>query len=303
MKLSIIIPIANISQNPFLDDILNSLSLQSFTNFEVILVVGDNRQGRAINKGAYDAAGDWIITMDDDTKILDNHLVKKLIDKMESNNHIGLGGASCIIPENASHFQKKAMLQIPRRFFPIQKDNVESDFVQHPCLIIKRQLFFDIGGEDEELIRGLDPILRKKVRDAGKKVSIIADTAIVHLLPGSIYGIFKMYWRNGKGSAFASKFYKDRVLELSDGYDKGNFVLKRPVYYRIVRRFFLLIITITNLHWIRLASDAGYVMGWIEGFLFSKKPEREIKIIYTESPAENRGNFILRKIHCHLDLR
>ncbi len=241
------------------------------------------------------------MTLDDDTKILDSELVDKLIAKMECDGTIGLGGAACIIPGDASSFQQKAMKQIPRRFFPIQSENVESDFVQHPCLIIERQLFLDIGGEDEELIRGLDPIFRKKVRDSGKKVSIIADTAIGHLLPNSISGVFRMYWRNGKGSAFASKYYKDRVLELSDGYDKGNFTLKRPIYYRIGRRFVLLIKTIVRFQWIRAASDIGYTIGWLEGFLFARKPGEKTKIKYIESSPEDQGNFILRKIHCQLD--
>ncbi len=51
MKLSIIVPIANIRQNPFLDELLHALKLQSFQNFEVILVIGDNRQGRAAIPG------------------------------------------------------------------------------------------------------------------------------------------------------------------------------------------------------------------------------------------------------------
>ena len=137
MLASVIIPVATDRQTDSLTSLLDALAKQTLRDFEVILVIGDNRQGRAINNGVKEAGGKWIITMDDDTQVSDDNLLEKLIAAMEADSSIGLGGGSCVIPDSATRFQKQAMLQIPRRFFPIQQHNVESDFVQHPCLILR----------------------------------------------------------------------------------------------------------------------------------------------------------------------
>jgi len=209
----LIIPVLKLEDNPYLASILESLSKQTLPPEAVHLVVGDRRQGRAINYGVSQSDTEYIGTVDDDTQIDDPELFRKLIDAMESDDSIGMGGAACLIPDFASDFQKKAMKQIPRRFFPLQKENIESDMVQHPCLVMPRKLFLDIGGEDEELIRGLDPVLRKKVRDAGKKVMIIADTWIYHLIPDGFWKVVKMYYRNGRGSGYAARNYPQRAWQ------------------------------------------------------------------------------------------
>ena len=247
IEYSVIIPVLNMETNPYLDTILSSLSEQSVLPQAVHLVVGDRRQGRAINYGVNKADTKYIATVDDDSQIDDKDLFKKLLAAMEKDESIGMGGAACCIPEFASSFQQRAMRQIPRRFFPVQKENVDSDMVQHPCLIMSRQLFLDIDGEDEDLIRGLDPVLRKKVRVAGKRVTIIADTWVYHLIPDGFWKVVKMYYRNGRGSGYASRMYPDRVLELSDGYDAGEFVEKRNIFYRVWRRLWSLFLSVLTL--------------------------------------------------------
>lgn len=295
VEYSLIIPVLNMEENPYLDTILNSLSEQSVLPSAVHLVVGDQRQGRAINYGVKQTDTKYIATVDDDTQIDDTELFAKLIKAMETDDSIGMGGASCIIPESASQFQRKSMIQIPRRFFPVQKDNMDSDMVQHPCLIMPRKLFLDIGGEDEELIRGLDPVLRKKVRDAGKRVTIIADTWIYHLIPDGFWKVIKMYYRNGRGSGYASKNFPDKVLELSDGYDKGDFVEKRSFFFRLWRRFLSLLVGILTFKFIKVASDIAYLCGvFKEKCIPSYIDIPKVKEIQTE---EKEGYPYKLKIH------
>lgn len=282
-KYSVIIPVLNIETNPYLNNILCSLTEQTFLPEEVHLVAGDRRQGRAINYGVSKASSKYVATVDDDTQIDDPELFKKLLAAMEKEDSIGMGGAACCIPDSASNFQKKTMKQIPRRFFPVQKANVDSDMVQHPCLVMPRQLFLDIGGEDGELIRGLDPVLRKKVRDKGKRVTIIADTWIYHLIPDSFWKVVKMYYRNGRGSGYASRNYPDRVLELSDGYDAGEFVERRNMFYRVSRRIWSLFLSIVTFKYIKAATDIAYAFGVLkEKFCPSYVTIPEVKEILTE---------------------
>ena len=247
--------------NPHLDNILRSLSEQTLPPESVLLVVGDKRQGRAINYGVSQSETTYIATVDDDTMIDDPELFQKLINAISADPSIGIAGAACVIPDHASEFQKRAMREIPRRFFPVQKETVDSDMVQHPCLVMPRKLFLDIEGEDEELVRGLDPVLRKKVRDAGRRVAIIADTCVYHLIPDGFWKVMRMYYRNGRGSGFASRNYPERVLELSDGYDGGSFAERKPFIHRVFRRIGSLALSIVKFELIKLSADIAYILG------------------------------------------
>ncbi len=298
---SLIIPVLKIENNPYLDSILDSLSQQTLKPFAVHLVVGDRRQGRAINYGVSKSDTKYIGTVDDDTQIDDPELFKKLIDAMNRDASIGIGGAACIIPDFASNFQKRAMKEIPRRFFPVQKKSIDSDMVQHPCLVMPRELFIKIGGEDEELIRGLDPVLRKKVRDQGKRVAIIADTWIYHLLPNGLWKIVKMYYRNGRGSGYATRNFPERILELSDGYDAGEFVERRSLPFRLFRRFFSLILSICKLNFIKATTDIAYGLGVLKEKLFPSYIDiPKIKDITTE--PENSGKYPYKLFIYHVEL-
>lgn len=261
MSYAVIIPVLTLEGNPYLEGLLKALGEQSVRPKEVHLVVGDRRQGRAINFGVSKATSDIVSTLDDDSFIDDVDLFKKLLASLKSDESLGLIGAACEIPDWASSFQKKAMKEIPRRWFPTQGKTMDSDMVQHPCLMIKKDLFESINGEDEELIRGLDPVLRKKVRDAGKRVAIVESTWVYHLLPDGFLKLLKMYYRNGRGSGYASRYFPERVLELTDGYDSGEFVEKRPFYFRVFRRLWGMLGYLMRGKFIVLGTDLAYSLG------------------------------------------
>ncbi len=242
--MSVIIPSLYFDQRKDnIEKLIKDIESQTFKEIEVIFVVGDNRQGRAINTGAKAARGEVLVTMDDDTKLGNNEVIKNLYTALKTHNDYGLVGAACEIPTNCSIFEKLAYKQIPRRFFPTQEKDIESDMVQHPCLAITKELFFKIGGEDEDLIRGLDPVLRYKVRKSGYKVVIVKNTWVYHLIPTTVFGLFKMYFRNGKGSAFAKKFFPDRIYDVDTGYNEG-YIPKHTIF--ILRIFRSIINVITN---------------------------------------------------------
>lgn len=263
MDYSITIPVLRLEGRPkeMVQDLLRALESQSVVPSQVHLVVGDRRQGRAINHGMSASSAPYVATLDDDSFIDDHELFKKLLVAMEEDSSLGMVGGACAIPEWASTFQKKSMKQIPRRFFPVQDKTIDSDMVQHPCLLMRKDVFEKIGGEDEELIRGLDPVLRKKVRDLGLRVAVVAETWVYHLLPDGLMKLLKMYYRNGVGSGYAQKHFPDRVLELSDGYDGGEFVERRAWVWRVSRRFAGLFSGLLGGKWIRFLTDIAYGLG------------------------------------------
>jgi glycosyltransferase involved in cell wall biosynthesis len=281
MNYSITIPVLRLEEGPrkMVEDLLQALEQQRVPPKEVHLVVGDRRQGRAINYGVDASSTTYVATLDDDSFIDDPELFEKLLASMENDASLGMVGAACTIPDWATPFQKKAMVQIPRRFFPVQKETNDSDMVQHPCLMMRKDEFQKMGGEDEELIRGLDPVLRKKVRDAGLRVAIVADTWVYHLLPDGFLKLLRMYFRNGVGSGYAQKHFPDRVLELSDGYDEGQFVEKRSWIWRVMRRFLGLLGGLVKGQWIRIGTDLAYGLGVFKERLWpspgSKVPKRK----------------------------
>ncbi len=293
---SIIIPVLSLEGNSNIQRLLNNLNIQTHKPEEVHLVIGDKRQGRAINYGASKVITKYICTVDDDTEIDDPDLYKKLLTAMETDNTIGLGGAACPIPAHATVFQKQAMKEIPRRFFPVQKEHKQSDFVQHPCLIMRTDLFRKIGGEDEQLIRGLDPILRHKVREYGKKVVIIADTWVYHIIPNNLWKLIKMYYRNGRGSGFARRYYPERVIELSNGMEKNNFRWKRPFYYRMLRRLFGVIASFYSFKAIKLITDTAYTFGVIKETLQPSYRPGPPPLQAVETKTLNNYSFLL---HLH----
>lgn len=265
---SLIIPVFTEKHNPHLAGLLAALARQSHPPREIHIVVGDHRQGRAINYGVAQARTPYVGTVDDDTQIDDPDLFAKILRAMEQDGTIGMGGAACEIPDSATSFQRQAMRQIPRRHFPVTHEHLDSDMVQHPCLVMPRALFLAIGGEDEVIIRGLDPVLRKKVRDAGRRVVIIADTYVYHLLPGSLGQLARMYFRNGRGSAFARRHHPEKVLELTDGHDRGKFVERRSLGYRALRRMANFLRAMIMLQFIRVTVDAAYTLGYVAESLF-----------------------------------
>lgn len=270
---SVIIPSLYFDQRKKnIDELIRNIENQTFKDLEIIFVVGDDRQGRAINNGAKTAKGEILVTMDDDTKLGNNKVIENLYNALTTHNDYGLVGAACEIPPKCSIFEKYAFKQIPRRFFPTQKQDIESDMVQHPCLAIKKELFFKIGGEDENLIRGLDPVLRYKVRKNGYKVVIIKNTWVYHLIPTTPFGLLKMYYRNGKGSAFAKKFFPDRIYDVDTGYNEGYIPIHTIFPIRIFRGITNIITNCMEFKCINLGVLLSYYIGYIvEYFVGSYK--------------------------------
>lgn len=277
-RLSVIVPSRDGHGGGLIDRLRDSLRKQSFRDFEFILVIGDNRQGRAINNGARSARGDIVMTMDDDTVLLSDDTIGNIVRAIDADPAIGMAGASTVVPPDASCFQHRASREIPRRFFPVQAETVDSDMVQHPCLAMPKKVFFEIGGEDEELVRGLDPLLRYKTRCAGYRVVIVANTAVAHVLPEGIWKVMRQYARNGKGSAFARKFYSNRIYESAPGYEGDDFKPVRPFPYRAARKVFNLFYSLASGKIIRFAADVSYIWGYATEYFFGKKKPEETKV-------------------------
>ncbi len=270
-RVSIIIPALDRTRDEMLAALQRQLECQRFRDFEVLLIRGENRQGRAINRGAAAARGEILVTLDDDTQMGNDDVLGTLVDVLDRHSDVGMVGAATEVPPDASWFVRRAHREIPRRLFPTVDRVTDSDMVQHPCLAIRKELFHRIGGEDEELVRGLDPILREKVRRAGYRVVMAPGAWIYHLLPPTLAAVLRMYWRNGAGSAFAQARWPERILELGSGFEGDDFVRTRPFPYRVGRRLLRLAGSFLTGRWIEGSTSLAYTLGFVAETLRSRR--------------------------------
>lgn len=271
-RATVIIPTRDGARAGRLARLREDLERQTFQDFEVIVVAGDPRQGRAINRAARLAAGRILITLDDDTRLESPQVFARLVDALDGDPSIGIAGASTLPPAGASRFQRAASRQIPRRLFPVLDRTTDSDMAQHPCMAIRRDVFEAAGGEDEDLVRGLDPLLRHRVREAGYRVVIAARAWACHPLPEGLGALLRMSYRNGRGSAFAQRRFPDRVYELSDGRRRNRFAPKRPLAYRAARHAARLLGSILRLRAIGIAAQIAYALGFLREYFARSGP-------------------------------
>jgi hypothetical protein len=110
-----------------------------------------------------------------------------------------------------------------------------------------------------------------------------------------------MYYRNGRGSGFASKNYPDRVLELSDGYDGGSFDERKPFFYRLRRRFISLMLSIFKLECIKASADIAYVLGVVGEKLFPAYDSTAPPVV--DVTIEERGGYSFDLIVHRIELK
>ena len=265
-KASVIIPTADAYRNGFFPTLLEQLSDQTFQDFEIIIIRGDSRQGRAINEGAGLSRGQYLLTLDDDTNLVSKDAFEKLVKVMESDHRIGMAGGINVIPGDASPFTKMAMSQIPRRATPEVSQVTDSDLAEHPLLMMRKDAFEEIGGENELMPRGLDPYLRSRFRRAGFRVVVVPGAYYTHLPPPTFPKLLKQFYRNGKQAGFCNKFYPQWVFETPDTHGR-EFVVQRPFWYRAARYLINTVRKILKGHLIYLSVSLAYAAGFIGGYV------------------------------------
>ncbi|MFH1783740.1 MAG: glycosyltransferase [bacterium] len=252
--------------------LLESLKQQSFQDFEVIVMKGDKRQGRAINAGVKKAKGEVLIILDDDTILGHKDVFRNLLEVINNDATIGMAGVANLIPPDAPWLVRRAMKELPRRSSKLVQKITDSDMAEHPCCAIPRKIFLEIGGESEVIPRGLDPYLRHKIRQAGYRVVVIPDTWIHHLLPNSFWTIMRRCLKNGKTAAYCNKFYPELIYNLSHRHNQQ--VRPRiPLIWRIFRYLYRMLLAFISLRWIWLSAQICNGLGFIWGWVFVKKED------------------------------
>jgi len=269
-QVTIIIPTTDGDRGGNLERLLAQIQQQAFQRFEVIIVHGDRRQGRAINAAAAIARGEILLTMDDDTRLGRDDLIGKVVTALTSDGTIGIAGVSNLVPAFAPWLVRRAMRELPRRSSRLVSQITDSDMAEHPFLAIRKDLFRLIGGEHELIPRGLDPYLRREVRRAGYRVVVLPNAWIHHLLPETLPGILRQYFRNGMGAAYVKKFYPEFAIRqaLDHGRETPPTNGHATQILRYVGRLGLAFFTV---RWIYLSTLVCYALGYAWGEQFLKE--------------------------------
>ncbi len=271
--ISVIIPTADADRGGYFNNLMASLSAQEMQDFELIVLKGDRRQGRGINISADLAKGEYILTLDDDSSLPDPNTFSKLVDAMNQHPDIGMAGGNNTVPEWATPFVKRVMRQLPRRSWEPVKEMVDSDLAEHPCLIMRAALFRQVGGENEQIPRGLDPYLRKVFRDAGSRVVILPGIIYHHLPPETWKKLLTQFYRNGRQAAYANIHSPEWVIETPA--EHGEFTEQVPLWRRVLRFPLRMLGSLLQGKWVWVICEACYAWGFLVGWIAEKAKQEE----------------------------
>lgn len=263
VHLSVVIPTVDAQRSGYFPQLLRQIAAQRIQEYELIVVRGDPRQGRAINVGASLAQGRCLLILDDDTALPDPDTFGKLVAVMDVHPVIGIAGGTNAVPAEATPFVRRAMREIPRRSWAPVHEITDSDLAEHPCMIMRTAEFKAVGGENELIPRGLDPYLRQTFRNAGKRVVVVPGVIYHHLPPDSWRKLLGQFYRNGRQAAYVNRRYPDWVLETPRGH--GDFALRLPFQRRAMRYVGNLTKSLVTGRWIWLLCQLWYAAGFVVG--------------------------------------
>ncbi len=270
-RVSVIIPSWDGSRDGCVPRLLESVRAQTFTDYEIHVVQGVFPQGRAINQGLRLSKGEIIVILDDDSCLADESVLERMVACIESDSAIGMAGASIVLPDEATAFQRRAARQFPRFNTPVVDEITDSDFACHGCCAVRRRVFDEVGGEREDILRGLDPDLRVRIRSAGYRVVLAPGARIHHPMPGSLWKLLRLFFRNGFGSAYAQKFQPESVYETHESLKIEEFQPRRAFIYRVLRFPLRLAFALVNGRFLRFSAYAAYACGYVWGMLMARE--------------------------------
>lgn len=275
VEVSVVIPHFYGTREDNLAGLVQDLRDQTFKEMEILIVKGVSPQGKAINQGVRMTKGKILVTLDDDSRMGHPRVLENLVRILREDPTVGMVGASVVTSDNANWFQKMAGKQFPRYHMPIVDEAVESDLPGHPCAAFPKDVFIKAGMEREDILRGLDPDLRMRIRKAGYRIVLAPQTWIHHPFPKNLFQLIWTFVRNGYGSAYLQRFYPEIAYDTDESLDSKQFRPKRSFFHRLIRYPIRLGSALLSFQWIRFLGYSVYLLGYLIGslrFLFSRHP-------------------------------
>lgn len=274
VSVSIIIPSWKGRANTNLDLLARDIDEQTLQPLEVHVIEAVAPLGLARNVGARRASGDVLVFLDDDVRLGHERVLEALVGLLED-PQIGMVGASQLLPPDSSPFQRAAGRQIPRSASPVVRVATDSDMVT-ACFAIRRALLWELGGFNEDMIRGADPEMRFRVRGRGFRLVVAPNAWFYHPMPSSLIALCRLFFRNGRQSLESVRRAPWAALENPDGH-AATFVVRRSTPYRVGRHVVRFLTNLLTLRWIGAVAQCSYLAGYLW---------RKFQLHWTDRPVE-----------------
>ena len=158
-------------------------------NLGVIDIGSNVGYGAGNNVGAKRARGKYVMFLNPDTELVDDTLIK-MIEHIQNNENIGVIGPKIVLgqdmePQAWTCGEKSSLKQIlfkrnnPKHWQ--SEENRQVDWVSGTALLVRRDLFEQIGGFDENIFMYFeDQDLCLRIKGLGKKVLFFPAAKILH---------------------------------------------------------------------------------------------------------------------------
>lgn len=259
--ISVVIPTTSLAKRD-LDPLSKDITGQTVAVREVVTVQDVSPSGRARNEGARQTSGDILVFLDDDIRLGHDRVFAEMIRVLHSHTGIGMVGASQLLPPDSSGFQQRAARQLPRMVSPVVSVPTDSDMVTTACCAVRRDLFWEIGGFNEQLPRGVDPEFRHRLRSRGLRTVVAPQIWFYHPMPPTLAHLLRTFFRNGRMSAETYEKAPWAAFENPDGH-VSRFVERRSVPFRVARHLGRVVAGIATVQWIGVAARMAYTAGYL----------------------------------------
>jgi GT2 family glycosyltransferase len=259
---AVVIPSGDSSREDSLAGLLEDLKQQTVPPRQIEIVRGVSPNGRARNQGVARTTSEFLVFLDDDVRLGSPDVIEKLLLALEETG-VGLTGTSQVLPRDSSPFQRKCATEIPRSQSPIVETLTDSDMVTTQCCATRRDLLLDLGGFHDRILRGVDPELRHRYRQAGLRIAIAPQAWHYHPMPANWKSLWKMAYRNGYSSAYAQKHFPETVLFNPEGH-VDRFEARPSFFSRLRRRLGGLTAALLRGRLGGLAYDVAYAAGFLD---------------------------------------
>lgn len=175
------------------EPLLASVRRQTWPPAEIAVVRGVSPNGKARNQGVAQTTAPVLLFVDDDAVLGDEHVIKNLVEPLLHDATIGVTGASKLLPPDAPWFQRRAAREVPRIEHPIVREPLETNpdppsfycEITTTCCAMRREVFDQVGGFDETLVRGVDTEFFVRVRRMRRELKELVGTEGTKGQPGS----------------------------------------------------------------------------------------------------------------------
>lgn len=271
---SVVIPSLDGHRGGNVELLLESLVEQTHRPLEAIVAIGLRPQGRARNRAADTALGDYLLFIDDDVELRDEETIAKLLRAIESGEGaIGMVGPTPRLLTYSNDFQRRASSQIPRFSTPTSESSSEASAVPHSCFLIPRDLYFECDGESEIHRGETDRDLRERIGKQGLTIVRVEDVLIGHPAPENWDALFSLAFRKGEAKAETAR-YRSKT-SLPGASDPLAPMTEVETFFSRAREWGVRMAgAVAHGHWIRIADELGWLAGWLSGKLLDLNRNR-----------------------------